>query len=62
MTVAKRLTLLLAVPLVALLGLGIFSRFQLSQIEGTSRFVADISAMGFWHSNRGAHALQPSCS
>jgi len=41
MTVAKRLTFLLAVPFMALLGLGIFSRFQLSQIESTSRFVAE---------------------
>jgi signal transduction histidine kinase/DNA-binding response OmpR family regulator/HAMP domain-containing protein len=41
MTIAKRLTILLAVPLVALLGLGIFIRLQLSDIEDQSRFVAE---------------------
>ena len=41
MTIAKRLMMLLGVPLVALLGLGIFTRLQLSRIEEHSRFVAE---------------------
>jgi two-component system sensor histidine kinase/response regulator len=41
MTIAKRLMFLLAVPLIALLGVGLFSRFQLSRIETRSRFVAE---------------------
>ncbi|HXI72870.1 MAG TPA: response regulator [Verrucomicrobiae bacterium] len=41
MTIAKRLIILLAVPLVALLGLGIFVRMQLSDVEAQSRFVAE---------------------
>ncbi len=41
MTIAKRLALLLALPLMALLGLGIFTRYQLSKIEERSRFVAE---------------------
>ena len=41
MTIAKRLILLLAVPLVAIVGLAIFSRLQLSTIETRSRFVAE---------------------
>jgi signal transduction histidine kinase/DNA-binding response OmpR family regulator/HPt (histidine-containing phosphotransfer) domain-containing protein/HAMP domain-containing protein len=41
MTIAKRLIILLAVPLVALLGLGIFTRLQLSKIEARSRFVME---------------------
>jgi signal transduction histidine kinase/DNA-binding response OmpR family regulator/HPt (histidine-containing phosphotransfer) domain-containing protein/HAMP domain-containing protein len=40
-TIAKRLIVLLAVPLVALLGLGLFTRLQLAQIEARSRFVAE---------------------
>jgi len=42
MTIAKRLVLLLAVPLLALVGLGAFIRFQLTTIEDRSRFVADM--------------------
>src|SRR5690349_261308 len=42
MTIAKRLILLLAVPLLALAGLGVFSRLQLSSIEARSRFVAEL--------------------
>ncbi len=42
MTIAKRLILLLAVPLVALLSLGVFTRFQLAHIEDRSRFVAEM--------------------
>jgi signal transduction histidine kinase/DNA-binding response OmpR family regulator/HPt (histidine-containing phosphotransfer) domain-containing protein/CHASE3 domain sensor protein len=41
MTIAKRLLFLLAVPLLALLGLGIFTRIQLSKIEARTRFVAE---------------------
>jgi signal transduction histidine kinase/CheY-like chemotaxis protein/HAMP domain-containing protein len=40
-TIAKRLIVLLTVPLVALLGLGVFTRFQLAEIEARSRFVAE---------------------
>src|ERR1035438_8932984 len=40
MTIAKRLIILLAVPLVALLGLGVFTRLQLSKVEDRSQFVA----------------------
>jgi len=39
MTIAKRLIILLAVPLVALLGLGVFTRLQLSKVEDRSQFV-----------------------
>jgi PAS domain S-box-containing protein len=41
MTIAKRLIILLAVPLVALLGLGVFTRLRLSKIEQQTRFVAE---------------------
>ena len=41
MTIAKRLILLLTVPLVALVGLGVFTRLQLLKIEERSRFVAE---------------------
>jgi signal transduction histidine kinase/CheY-like chemotaxis protein len=40
-TIAKRLIVLLAVPLVALSGLGLFARLQLAQLEARSRFVAE---------------------
>jgi PAS domain S-box-containing protein len=43
MTIAKRLILLLAVPLVALLAMGVFTRFQLADIEEDARFVAESS-------------------
>jgi methyl-accepting chemotaxis protein len=42
MTIAKRLVLLLAVPLLALVGLGLSTRMQLTTIETRSRFVADV--------------------
>jgi signal transduction histidine kinase/CheY-like chemotaxis protein/CHASE3 domain sensor protein len=42
MTIAKRLVLLLAVPIVALLALGVFTRLQLTTIETQSRFVSDL--------------------
>jgi methyl-accepting chemotaxis protein len=41
MTIARRLTLLLAVPLLVLAGLGIFVVRQLETIETKSRFVAE---------------------
>jgi two-component system sensor histidine kinase/response regulator len=41
MTIAKRLMLLLAVPLLALFGVGLVSLFQLYKIEARSRFVAE---------------------
>src|SRR5262245_38726983 len=41
MTISRRLLILLAVPLVALLGLGLFTRVQLSTIEARSRFVSE---------------------
>jgi len=41
MTIARRLILLLAVPLAALLGLGVFVRIQLSQVESQTRFVSE---------------------
>jgi two-component system, sensor histidine kinase and response regulator len=41
MTIAKRLIILLAVPLLALVGLGVFTRLQLSKVETRSRFVAE---------------------
>ena len=42
MTIARRLIVLLAVPLVALAGLGALTRSQLAAIETQSRFVADL--------------------
>ena len=42
MTIARRLVLLLAVPLAALVGLGGFTRLQLTTIENRSRFMADL--------------------
>ena len=41
MTIAKRLIILVAVPLLALATLGVFVRLQLSDIEQRSRFVAE---------------------
>ena len=41
MTIARRLIVLLAVPLLILLGIGLFTRSQLLRIEDRSRFVAD---------------------
>src|SRR5256885_15570139 len=40
MTIARRLILLVAVPLVILLGLGILSRVQLTRIETRARYAA----------------------
>ena len=42
MTIANRLIILLAVPLVALVSLGVFTRLQLSRVEDRSRFVAEL--------------------
>jgi two-component system, sensor histidine kinase and response regulator len=41
MTIAKRMLILLTVPLLALAGLGVFTRIQLVKIEFRSRFVAE---------------------
>ena len=41
MTIARRLLILLAIPVVALLGLGWFTGVQLAGIEARSRFVAE---------------------
>jgi methyl-accepting chemotaxis protein len=40
-TIAKRLIVLLLVPLLALVGLGLFTRIRLAKIEARSRFVAE---------------------
>jgi two-component system sensor histidine kinase/response regulator len=42
MTISKRLILLAAVPLLTLIGLGIFMKVQLADIETRSRFVAEM--------------------
>ena len=41
MTIAKRLIVLLAVPLVALVGIAVFMRIQLARVEERSRFVSE---------------------
>ncbi len=41
MTIGKRLLILLGVPLAGLVGLGLFTRIQLSTIEARSRFIAE---------------------
>ena len=41
MTIAKRLTLLVAIPVIALIGLGFFVRDQTARIESLNRFVVD---------------------
>lgn len=41
MSIAQRLTVLLAVPLVALLAVGLFMRLQLATVEERSRFVSE---------------------
>jgi hypothetical protein len=41
MTIAKRLVILLMVPLAALVALSVFTRLQLGKIEERSRFVAE---------------------
>jgi signal transduction histidine kinase/DNA-binding response OmpR family regulator/HAMP domain-containing protein len=41
MTIARRLTILLAVPLLALIGLGVFTRLQLGKVEDGTRFLAE---------------------
>src|SRR4051812_33000009 len=48
MTIAKRLILLLAIPLLALFGLGAFVAGQIVRIERLSRFVAEtqIASLG----------------
>jgi signal transduction histidine kinase/DNA-binding response OmpR family regulator/CHASE3 domain sensor protein/HPt (histidine-containing phosphotransfer) domain-containing protein len=48
MTIARRLLVLLSIPLLALVGLGVFTMMQLQDIEKSSRFVADtqITSLG----------------
>jgi two-component system sensor histidine kinase/response regulator len=41
MTIARRLVILVGVPLAALVGMAIFNRLQLAHIESRSRFVAE---------------------
>src|SRR3954470_7227010 len=41
MTIGKRLIVLVAVPLLALVALGIMARFRLSEVEERSRFVVE---------------------
>ncbi len=41
MTIARRLIVLLAVPLLALVGLGVFTTLQLAKMEARSRFVGE---------------------
>jgi signal transduction histidine kinase/DNA-binding response OmpR family regulator len=41
MTIARRLMILLAIPLAALVGMGLFTRYQLATIEARTRFVAE---------------------
>ena len=41
MTIARRLIVLLAVPLLTFFGLGLFMRAQLARIEDRTRFVAE---------------------
>jgi signal transduction histidine kinase/CheY-like chemotaxis protein/HAMP domain-containing protein len=41
MTIAKRLTILLAVPLLALIAFGVFTRVQLQKVEAGTRFLAE---------------------
>src|SRR5512132_4412013 len=41
MTIGKRLIILLAVPLLILVGLGLFVRTQLASIEGHTTFLAE---------------------
>jgi hypothetical protein len=45
-TIDKCLILLLAVPLVLMLGFGVYTRLQLSRIEERSRFVAETEVEG----------------
>ena len=42
MTISRRLTVLLAVPLLALVAFGVFVELQIGRVEGLSRFVIDI--------------------
>ena len=41
MTIAKRLIILLVVPLLAFAGLGIFNWVQVTNVENSSRFVSE---------------------
>jgi signal transduction histidine kinase/DNA-binding response OmpR family regulator/HPt (histidine-containing phosphotransfer) domain-containing protein/CHASE3 domain sensor protein len=46
MTIAKRLMILLAVPLLILIGIGIITRQQMARIEERTRFVAESRIVG----------------
>ena len=41
MTISRRLTILLAIPLLALIAFGVFVEIQISRVEVLSRFVVD---------------------
>ncbi|PYM88802.1 MAG: hypothetical protein DME08_26915, partial [Candidatus Rokuibacteriota bacterium] len=41
MTIAKRLLLLLSIPLATLVGLGVFTKMELDRIDERGRFVAE---------------------
>ena len=41
MTIAKRLVLLLAVPLLVILSLGVATRMEMARVEQSTRFVAE---------------------
>jgi len=47
MTIARRLMLLLAVPLVILVALGVLSLVEFARIESRSRFVAESNIAAF---------------
>ena len=42
MTIAKRLMILLGVPLLVLVGLGVLLRYEVANIESRSRFVTEV--------------------
>jgi two-component system sensor histidine kinase/response regulator len=56
MTIAKRMILLLAVPLVALLGLGLFLQLELKAIEDRARFVSKLQIPSLTSITKVTHA------
>ena len=68
MTIAKRLLILLSIPLVTLVGLGVFMKIRLDQIEERGRFVAETAdhepeGRGDHHADlRGAAGRRPQLS
>src|SRR4051812_34938972 len=42
MTISRRLTILLAIPLLALVAFGVFVEVQIGRVEALSRFVVDM--------------------